>query len=85
MASRPFAQERYHVLQHLWKREGADLQVQPARLDLGEIKDVVDQGEQMAPRGADVGNVLRLLVVEFTEEAAFQHLGEPDHGIERGA
>ncbi len=39
----------------------------------------------MAPRGVDIGDVLRLLVVEVAEQPVLQHLGETDHRIQRGA
>ena len=54
-------------------------------LDLGQVEDVVEQLEQVPAGVEDVAEVLLLPVVDVTEHALQQHLGEPDHGVERRA
>ncbi len=63
----------------------AEVELHPARLDLGQIQDVVDEGEEVPAGGQYVLQVLLLLVVELAEHALEQHLGEADDGVERRA
>src|SRR5205807_4136910 len=79
------AQQRQRVLQHLGKRQTADLQLHPSGFDLREVEDVIDQCEQMATRAVDIGNVFHLLLVEIAEQLVLKDLGEPDDRVERGA
>ena len=65
--------------------EAFELQVHPARLDLREVQDVVDEREEVAARGQDVLSVLGLLLVERTEHLLAQDLREADDGVERRA
>ena len=65
--------------------DGTELELHPARLDLRQVEDLVDQLEQVAPRAADVLDVLLLALVEIAEHAVEQHFGEADHGVERRA
>ena len=65
--------------------EVRQLQLHASGLDLGEVEDVVDQREEMSARGMDVLQVLLLLLVELTEHAVRQDLGEPDDGVQRRA
>ena len=52
------------------------LELQLACLHLGQVEDVVDQGEQVVGGGEDVFEVLGLLLVDFPEQLLLQHLGE---------
>ncbi len=52
------------ALERLSQRERRDLELDLARLDLGQVEDVVDQREQVVPRREDVVEVLRLLLVD---------------------
>src|SRR5262249_60531745 len=61
------------------------LKPHPPRLDLGEIEDVVDEGEQVATGLQNVTQILRLLLVDLAEHALGQDLGEADDRVERGA
>jgi hypothetical protein len=65
--------------------EPSELQLEPAGLHLGEVKDVVDQGEKMLAGAEDVLEVLGLLLVDLTEHPFRQHLREADDGVQRGA
>jgi hypothetical protein len=47
--------------------EPPQLQLQPSGFHLGQVEDVVDQGEKMPARGQDVLQVLGLLVVDLAE------------------
>src|SRR5271157_1834760 len=52
----------------------------PAGLDLGEIEDVVDDGEQRIGRGAGGLDALPLLLVELGVERQFRHSQDAVHG-----
>ena len=56
-----------------------------ARLDLGEVEDVVDEREQVVARGEDVLEVLLLLRVDLAEQPLAQHLREADDRVQRRA
>ncbi len=62
--------------------EGLVLELEAARLDLREVEDVVDQGQQGVAAGADGFDVVALLEVEIGLE---QEPGHADHPVERGA
>ena len=63
----------------------AELQLHDAGVDGGEVKDVVDDGEQRRARRHDVAGVLALLVVERADVGVAQELGEADDVGERRA
>src|SRR5439155_10268112 len=54
------------------------------RLDLREIEDVVDEGEEMPSRLQDVLEIFRLFLVDLAEHALGEDFREPDDGVERG-
>src|SRR4030095_3132101 len=85
VAGGPFAYQRERVLESHSEIERPELQLHPARLDLGEVQDVVDQREQVAPRGQDEPDVLGLLLVKLAKHAVVQHLREADDRVEGGA
>jgi hypothetical protein len=64
---------------------GAQLELHGTRLHLGHVEDVVDQGQEVAPRVDHVAHVLGLLGVQLAEAAAGEDLGEADDGVEGGA
>ena len=55
---------------------------QPARLDAGDVQDLVDQPEEMPPAPHDVSHAFALL---RREGIRFQHLGKAEDGVERRA
>ena len=52
-------------------------------LDLREVEDVVDQGEQVVGGREDVADVLLLLLVQVAEELLAQDLREAHDRVER--
>ena len=56
-----FGDQRAHVVQHGLQREVGLLQLQPAGLDLGQVEDVVDDGQQVPGGGVDLVQPLGLL------------------------
>ena len=80
------AHHRDAVLEQLARASTApELELHPPGLDLRQVEDLVDELEQMAPRVADVADVLLLALVELAEHAVQQHVGEADHRVERRA
>ena len=53
-----FAHHRDTPLEGVLERERRDLQLHLAGFDLGQVEDVVDQGQQVVRRGEDVVEVL---------------------------
>src|SRR5262249_23796368 len=56
-----------------------------AGLDLGQIKHLVDEAEQMGTRTVDPAQRLQRLFRGEARRIADHHLGQPDDGVERGA
>ena len=71
------------ALEGVLERERRDLQLDLAGLDLGQVEDVVDEGQQVVPRGEDVVEVLGLLRVHVADHSLAQHLREADDRVER--
>jgi hypothetical protein len=63
-AQRLLADDGRATLQRLADREGGRDQVHPTGLHFREVEDVIDQRQEVAPGGADVGQVLDLLVIQ---------------------
>jgi hypothetical protein len=63
--------------------EVREFQFHPPSLDLRQIENVVDEGQEMGARGVDVLEILLLLLVEVTEHAIRQDFGEADDGVQR--
>jgi len=55
------------------------------RLDLREIEDVVDEGQEMPARLQDVLEIFGLLLVDVAEHLLGEDLREADDGVEGGA
>ena len=56
------------------------------RLDLGDIKKVIDQAEQMTARAMDVPDIFLVVgMAKLAERLGAQQLGKADDGIERRA
>ena len=58
------------------------LQTQFSGLDLGQVQDIIDDGQQVSGRGIDLGQPLRLLGRWL---GTLQQMGENDDGIHGGA
>ncbi|CDP51104.1 hypothetical protein [Devosia sp. DBB001] len=65
--------------------DGLDMQHHLAGLDLGDIEDVVDHGEQVLAGGADLLEIGNLLAAPIELGLFEQELGIAEHGIERRA
>ncbi len=82
---RPLPHQHQRVLDGARQVEVGRLQFHPSRLDLGQIEDVVDEGQEMSSRLQNVAEVFRLLVVDLAEHPLGQDLREADDGVERRA
>jgi hypothetical protein len=82
-----FGRERFDglddIIDQRREREGIKMQIHPPGLDLGEVKNVVDQHEQMP--GCTQHAVERLKILLCGLGILAQHLAHPDDGVERGA
>ena len=66
--------------------EGIEIQLHLARLDLGEVENVVDQGEKVTARTQHALQRLDLFFPPFKVASILdQHLGNPDDGVQRRA
>jgi len=54
------------------------------RLDLRQIEDVVDEGQQMSSRLQDVLQVFGLLFIDVSEHPLGEHFRESDDSVQRG-
>ncbi len=76
----------HHQSGHLFHQgpwiEGADVQVNLAGLELGEIEDVVDQAKQDLPGALDS---LGVLALGFAELGVHHERGQANDRVERGA
>ncbi len=61
----------------------AELELEPAGIDGGEIQNVVDDGQQRARRGRDVVQILALLAAQVSEDRVGHKLAEADDVRER--
>jgi hypothetical protein len=73
-------QQRAHLLQEAGDREVDPLELEPAGLDAREVEDVVDDREQVPPRGADRGHVALLLGLE---RLGREQVGHAEHAGQR--
>ena len=85
MPGRPLPDQGQSVVQGGGQMEPPELQLQPSGLHLGQVEDVVDQGEEVPARGQDVLQVLGLLLVHLPEHPLGQHLREAEDRVQRGA
>jgi hypothetical protein len=70
------------VVDEVREVERGPLEVELARLDLGEVQDVVDQRQQAVAAARDRVQVAALLLGQLRGE---QQVGQPEDGVERGA
>ena len=70
------------LLGHVFGIEFDRLEVDPAALDPGEVKDAVDQFEQRAAIADDSAQISSLLVAELGFR---QQIGHPEDCVHRGA
>ena len=54
-----------------------------AGFHLGQVEDVVDQGEQVLAAAEDVADEPSLFIGHLAHQAVLEHLGKADDGIER--
>ena len=84
-ARRALAHHRERVFEQRLHVDGGEIELHPARLDLRQVEDLVDQFEQVPPGVADVTQVLVLTLVQLAEYSVEQDVGEADDGVQRGA
>src|SRR5262245_60009964 len=80
-ATRALSHEGQRVVDGRRQVEVRQLQFHASGLDLRQVEDVVDQGEQMLAGGEDVLEVFGLFFVHVAEEPVHQHLGETENGV----
>ena len=83
LGGRPLAQHRRRVVEHGPQVDRRVLQGHLPGLDLREVEDLVEELQQVAARAVDVVQVLLLALVELAEHPLEEHLGEPEHRVER--
>ena len=71
-----------HVIEHLFETEWHPLKLEPTRLNLGEIEDVVDDPEQRLPGLVDFAHQGMLTILE---PSLFEQVGQPHDGVHGGA
>jgi hypothetical protein len=74
-----------HVTTHLVQAQLAHVHRDRARLDLREVEDVVDEGEQVVARGVDRLRELHLLAGEVALRVGLQLVGEDQQRVQRRA
>ena len=72
------------MLEQRLRIDGGEIELHPARLNLRQVEDLVDQFEQVPPGVADVTQVLVLTLVQLAEYSFEQHVGEADNSVQRG-
>ena len=82
VGGRPVGHHRHHALQAGLQCEVGRVELDLARLDLGEIEDVVDHLQQML---AGIGDLAQVVELARTERLAPQQVRKTQHRIERGA
>ena len=83
VAGGALANHRDAVLDQVRQEDRFEVDLHLARLDLRQIENLVDQLEQMAPRVADVTDVLVLSLVELAEHPIEQDIREADDRVQR--
>ena len=73
------------VVDHRCNREGLEVELHPPGLDLGEIENVVDQGEQMSSRASHSIEWLNLVFPLEIPGILLQHFSDADDGVQRRA
>ena len=54
-----------------------------ARFHLGQVEDVVDQGEQMRAAAEDIADEAALCIGQLAGQSVPEHLGKADNGVQR--
>ena len=75
-------QQRAHLLEHGREREIHPLQIEPARLELGDVQDVVEQRQQLP---AGIPDDLHIALLRRCQPRPGQQIGEPQHRVHRRA
>ncbi|MNZ74636.1 hypothetical protein D3C78_930890 [compost metagenome] len=70
-----------HVIEHLFHAEWHPLKLEPARLNLGKIEDVVDDPEQRLSGLVDLAYQSMLTIVE---PSLLEQVGQPHDGVHGG-
>ena len=83
LGGRPLAQHRRRVVENGPQVDRRVLQGHLPGLDLREVEDLVEELQQVATRAVDVVQVLLLPLVELAEHPLEEHLGEPEHRVQR--
>src|SRR5262249_62099581 len=78
-----FAQEQERVANRLREVEIRQFELHPPRLDLRQIEDVVNQGQEMASGLQNVLQVLALFLIDLPEQSLEEHLGKADDRVQR--
>ncbi len=78
----PGAEGFGHLVEQAAEVEGNGFNIEPLGLDLGEVEDVVDEGQEVARGGMCHGEVLVLTGVEVGLESQSGHVQD---GVHRGA
>src|SRR5262249_13307353 len=81
----PLPHKGASVVYRQGKVKRSQLQLHPARFNLGKVQNFIDKREQMAARGEDVVCVLGLFLVKLAEHSLSQDFREANDGIERRA
>ena len=83
VSHRPPPHQGQDIVQGGRQMEPPELQLEPSGLHLGQVEDVVDQGEEVPAGGQDVLQVLGLLLVHLPEHPLGQHLREAEDRVQR--
>ena len=79
------AHQRHRIGERRSDIECRQVELHPARLDLRQVEDVVDESQQVLARRIDVVQVILLLLVHVAKELLLQHLGKTDDRVQRRA
>src|SRR5437899_4772708 len=82
---RTLAHQRHRIGERRSDIECRQVELHPARLDLRQVEDVVDESQQVLARRIDVVQVIRLLLVHLAKEFLLQHLRKADDRVQRRA
>src|SRR5262249_11419284 len=74
-----------HVGDERVDRDRLGPEVDPPRLDLGEVEEVVDEVEEMARAREDVAQELLVILRDLADLAVVHELGEADDRVQRRA
>src|SRR5690606_28508169 len=78
-------EQAFQPLNHSRQDQYFGIHVELAGLDLGDVEDVVDQGEQVVTRRIDGTRELHLIAAEITFGVVRQQFGENQRAVKRRA